>query len=130
VGSFLDFLQGLSPHRYCIPCLARLYNTPEPLILAALQNSVGVEHRVDVCRNCTNLSETYRIHGGVPNISGGSGLASAETPEPRPTCPVCGGSIVSGETVIFDHGEVVHVDCHWDRPRPRRPLSRAMRWPR
>jgi len=48
---------------------------------------------------------------------------------PEASCSVCGLTIISGETVVFDQGELIHVDCHWDHTT-RRPLSRAMRWPR
>jgi hypothetical protein len=67
----------------------------------------------------------------VPNISGGSDLASAKAGQSQPKCTVCAETIAGGEVVIFNHGELVHVDCHRDRPLSgRRRLSRAMQWPR
>ncbi len=59
-----------------------------------------------------------------------SSLASAEAPDPQPKCPVCEVTIVDGDIVVFEHGGLVHLDCYWDPPIPRRGISRAMLWPR
>jgi hypothetical protein len=67
-------------------------------------------------------------HGS--DISGGFGPSGAKVPEPQPKCPVCGVTVISGDIVMFEQGELVHLDCHWDPSVPRRPLARAMFWPR
>jgi hypothetical protein len=47
------------------------------------------------------------------------GARGAKRREPAPKCPVCSERVVSGEVVIFDHGDLVHVDCRHSRPVPR-----------
>jgi hypothetical protein len=66
----------------------------------------------------------------VPEVSGGSDPTSAKAEEPQATCVVCGLTILNGDIVVFEQGELVHVDCHRNPTLLRRPLSRAMRWPR
>jgi hypothetical protein len=76
-----------------------------------------VSHRTDVFEPRQNLiSQGYRRDVSVDS--------------PQPSCTVCGLTIISGEVVVFDQDELIHVDCHWDHATSRRPLSRAMRWPR
>jgi hypothetical protein len=66
-GSHLrDFLGGLRPHRFCIPCLAKMCAQPEPPIRQAMQALVGrLESQVAECRNCAETSQTYRLHDGA-----------------------------------------------------------------
>ena len=68
----------------------------------------------------------------LPPILGGSGLADAKAPDPDPNphCPVCGKAIVDNDIVVFVQRQLIHLDCHWDPPLPRRPLTRAMLWPK
>lgn len=40
----------------------------------------------------------------------------------NPKCPVCGKPICSGETVVFDHGDLVHTAC--DEKRDPGPAKR------
>ena len=42
---------------------------------------------------------------------------------PQPKCPVCNETVVDGEVVIFDHGDLIHVDCRQARPIPRASLE-------
>jgi hypothetical protein len=56
--------------------------------------------------------------------------ARAKGTEPQPKCQVCEVAIVNGDIVVFNDGQLVHLDCHWDPPWPRRPLSRVRLWPR
>jgi hypothetical protein len=75
-------------------------------------------------RDRSDVFEPWRNpipHGHRPEIS---------VDVPEPSCTVCGLTIISGEVVVFDHDELIHVDCHADHTTSRRPLSRAMRWPR
>ena len=59
---FGHFLHGLQPHAFCVSCLSRLYEQPDPVIRAALQPlTERLESRVGECRGCTETAETYRL---------------------------------------------------------------------
>ena len=49
----------------------------------------------------------------------------AQRREPELACLVCGETVMSGEVVIFDHGDLIHLDCSQSRPGPRRTLARV-----
>jgi len=68
-----------------------------------------------------------RRHGGghARDIDGASEELVATRREPDPKCPVCLDSIMDGEVVVFDHGDLIHVDCRRERPLPRLPLRSA-----
>lgn len=56
------FLIGLSPHRFCMPCLAKVSEQPELPVREALQTlSDRLEIETGECRNCAETSQTYRI---------------------------------------------------------------------
>src|SRR5262245_42291763 len=55
------------------------------------------------------------------------GASDAVQRQPDPHCPICLETITDGEVVIFDHGDLIHVDCRHDRPLPRLPLRSAPR---
>ena len=69
------------------------------------------------------LARYVRFPFGRP-IAGGSNLPKATESEPQRSCPVCGGTIASGDVLIF-HGDLIHVDCWRSRPVPRRPPTSA-----
>ena len=48
--------------------------------------------------------------------------AEAAIQGPQPKYSVCNETVVDGEVVIFDHGDLVHVDCRQTRPIPRASL--------
>jgi hypothetical protein len=59
---FRYFLDGLSPHSFCVPCLARMYEQPERVIRQAIQPLMGrLESRMGACRGCEEPSQIYRI---------------------------------------------------------------------
>jgi hypothetical protein len=76
------------------------------------------------------LRQVDPTSSSVPDVASDADQESIAEEKPRPSCLVCELTILSGEVVVFEEGDLVHVDCHWDRPTSRRPLSRAMRWPR
>jgi hypothetical protein len=34
------------------------------------------------------------------------------TVQPDPNCPICGEVVAAGVPVVFDHGNVAHLDCY------------------
>jgi hypothetical protein len=58
---FRLFLEGLSPHRYCIDCLAQITEMPEDEVRNGLQAlGEGLESQIGECRNCGENVQTYR----------------------------------------------------------------------
>ena len=58
-----DFLGGLLPHRLCIPCLAKLFEQPEPPIRQAPDVLASrLESQTDECWNCAETRQTHGIH--------------------------------------------------------------------
>jgi hypothetical protein len=45
-------------------------------------------------------------------------VVDADRSHRRSTCPICGRGVLDGETVVFDHGDLIHTEC-----------SRVRRWP-
>ena len=61
-GLFGAFLAGLQPHRFCVSCLAGMYETPEQSIRESLQRlEWRLESETHQCRGCEEVRETYRI---------------------------------------------------------------------
>src|SRR5262245_10626120 len=58
-------------------------------------------------------------------IRGASDLPAGKARQRGPRCPICSEMITDGEVVIFDRGDLIHVDCHHERPLPRLPLRSA-----
>jgi len=46
-----------------------------------------------------------------------------------PRCPVCAEPVVSGEVVVFDAGDLIHVDCRRNDPVPRLDAPKKARRP-
>ena len=42
-------------------------------------------------------------------------------------CPVCAEPVVSGEVVVFDDGDLIHVDCRRNNPVPRLAAQKKSR---
>ena len=84
----------------------------------------GVPDRANPRSTLATVGSAVRL--GI-DVSADSGLAKAYDSQPK--CLVCEVAIVSGAIVVFHDGELV-LDCHWDPPSPRRPLSRVRLWPR
>jgi hypothetical protein len=99
-------IRALGSGTACLPCLVSATGHLEPEIISALR----------------------RLRADVNLAVGSCSRCGAEA---RLLCGLTTAGNTTGETVIFDHGELVHVDCHRDRPlSPQRSLSKAMRWPR
>jgi hypothetical protein len=61
--AFEDFLEGILPHSFCVPCLARIYEQPEHVIREALQPlATRLESRMGACRGCEKPSRVYRMN--------------------------------------------------------------------
>lgn len=54
----------------------------------------------------------------------GRGKGAPLSPSWPPRCPVCGETVVSGEVVVFDRNDLIHVDCRRIKPVPRIAASR------
>jgi hypothetical protein len=109
----------MGTHRSHAPALV----TPSLLATIATLH-LELDEVIDRSRDLLWLGRQRRLgHDAlVRDILGGSDGPIAEGwAAPQPKCPICREAIVSGEVVIFDHGDLYHIDCRQSLPIPRIP---------